>query len=127
MKRLFNAFIVASLVGIPLSMPLDASAQESDAKTDPLFAVLNESQKKSVGNILNSSRSRTKPLFAKIKAFSDSHKNAKTLSASDQKVWNGLMSQLKAEQQANKRKVLALLSPAQKAKLQAAAKQQSTQ
>lgn len=126
MKGLFNVVIAAALVGMPMLVPSAAMAQGGQS-ADPLFSMLSASQKAKVEGILNASKKKNQPLFNKIKAFADSHKNQKTLSAKDQATWTALMNQFKAEQAANRQKVLAILTPEQKAKLQEAAKKQSEQ
>ncbi len=138
MKRLFNALIVAALAAAPLTFATDCLAKDVTPEASPakqteqstqrgrhrgeLFSVLTEEQKPQVEKLIAESRERSKPLFEKLQAFSESHKQEAKLDDKSKVEFESLVEQLRSERKATSEKIIGILTPEQKAKLEASRK-----
>jgi Spy/CpxP family protein refolding chaperone len=125
MNRSFKAYVLAGLIALPAAfaqsqLVLAATPEQHPRKL--LHDVLTPKQRTQVEKMVVQSNRRSKPLLDKLKAFTDAHPKDSKLDDKAKAEFEGIVSKLRAERAATSNKIIALLTPQQKAKLEAAAK-----
>lgn len=128
MNRLFYAFVLAGLISMPTALAQSQAALAAtpdSGGSNPrklLHDVLTPKQRTQVEKLVGQSNQRSKPLLDKLKAFTDAHPKGSELDDKAKAEFEGMVSKLRAERTATSNKIIALLTPQQKTKLEADAK-----